>query len=47
MAPEYFYKIVFLMLARESAVAAFSVADFFANDGKTILINSAAQWGGM
>lgn len=43
MSPEYFYKVVFLMLARESAAAAFSIADFLANDGKTILINSSVQ----
>lgn len=36
MSPETYYRIVFLMLARDS----------IANGGKEILINSAAQYGG-
>ena len=46
MSPEIYYKIVLLMLTRDSVVMAFSLADFFANGGKQILINTAAQYGG-
>jgi len=46
MSPETYSKIVLLMLGRESVAMAFSVADFFANGGKQILLNSAAQYGG-
>ena len=34
------------MLARESIALGFSLTNFFANGGKEILINSAAQYGG-
>ena len=44
--PKTFYRIVFLTLARDSAVTAFSLADFFANGGKQVLINAAAQYVG-
>ena len=46
MSPETYYKIVFLLLARDSVALGFSLANFFANGGKEILINSAAQYGG-
>ena len=46
MSPETYYKIMLIMLARDSTVMAFSLADFFANGGKQILINTAAQYGG-
>lgn len=46
MSPETYYRIVFLMLARDSVALGFSLANFFANGGKEILINSAAQYGG-
>ena len=46
MSPETYYKILLIILARNSTVVAFSLADFFANGGKQILINTAAQYGG-
>lgn len=46
MAPETYYKIVLLMLAKDSVALGFSVANFFANGGKEILVNSAVQYGG-
>jgi hypothetical protein len=46
MSPQTYYKIVLLMLTRDSLALGFSIANFFANGGKTILINSAAQYGG-
>lgn len=46
MSPETYYRIVLLMLARDSVALGFSVANFFANGGKEILINTAAQYGG-
>jgi len=46
MSPETYYRIVLLMLARDSVALGFSIANFFANGGKEILINSAAQYGG-
>lgn len=46
MDPETYYKILLIMLARDSSVMAFSLVDFFANGGKQILINTAAQYGG-
>ena len=46
MSPETYYKIVLLLLARDSVALGFSLANFFANGGKEILINSAAQYGG-
>ena len=46
MSPETYYRIVFLMLARDSVALGFSLANFFANGGKEILFNSAAQYGG-
>ena len=46
MSPETYYKVVFLLLARDSVAMGFSLANFFANGGKEILINSVAQYGG-
>lgn len=46
MAPESYYRIVLLMLAQESFALGFSLANFFTNGGKDVLINSAAQYGG-
>ena len=46
MSPETYYKIVLLMLCRNSVAVGFSLADFFANGGKQILLNTAAQYGG-
>ena len=46
MSPETYYKVVLLLLARDSVALGFSLANFFANGGKEILINSAAQYGG-
>ena len=46
MSPENYYKIVFLMLTRESIAMGFSLANFLANGGKEILVNTAAQYGG-
>lgn len=46
MNPEIYFKILLLTLGRDTVSTAFSLADFFANDGKQILINSAAQYGG-
>ena len=46
MSPETYYRIVLLMLARDSVALGFSLVNFFANGGKQILINSAAQYGG-
>jgi hypothetical protein len=46
MAPEIYYRIVLLMLASDSDTMGFSLADFFANGGKQVLLNSAAQYGG-
>lgn len=46
MNPEIYFKILLLALGRDAVVTAFSLADFFANGGKQILINSAAQYGG-
>jgi hypothetical protein len=46
MSPETYYKIVLLMLSRDSVAMGFSLADFFANGGKQILLNTAAQYGG-
>ena len=37
-------KVVLLLLARDSVALGFSLANFFANGGKEILINSAAQY---
>ena len=47
MSPETYYKVVLLLLARDSVALGFSLANFFANGGKEILINSAAQYGGL
>lgn len=38
MSPETYYRIVFLMLARDSVALGFSLANFFANGGKEILL---------
>lgn len=46
MSPETYYKIVFLILTRDTVAFGFSLANFFANGGKQVLINSAAQYGG-
>jgi len=46
MSPEIYYRIVLLVLARDSVAMGFSLADFFANGGKQILLNNAAQYGG-
>ena len=46
MSLETYYRIVLLMLARDSVALGFSLVNFFANGGKQILINSAAQYGG-
>ena len=46
MALDTFYKIVLLMLARDSVALGFSLVNFFTNGDKQILINSAAQYGG-
>lgn len=46
MSPEIYYRILFFMLTRNSVALGFSLANFFANGGKEILINSAAQYGG-
>ena len=46
MTPEIYFKILLLVLGRDVLVTSFSLADFVANDGKQILINSAAQYGG-
>ena len=46
MAPETYFRIVLLMLARDSAVLGFSLMNFLENGGKKILINSAAQYVG-
>lgn len=46
MSPETYYRIVLLLLARDSAALGFSLANFFANGGKQILINAATQYGG-
>lgn len=45
MSPETYYKVVFLLLARDSVALGFSLANFFANGGKEIIINGAAQYG--
>ena len=44
MSPETYYKIVLLMLAQDSVAMGFSLVNFFANGGKQILMNSAAQF---
>lgn len=46
MSPEIYYRILFFMLTQNSVALGFSLANFFANGGKEILINSAAQYGG-
>ena len=46
MSPETYYKVVLFLLTRDSVALGFSLANFFANGGKEILINSAAQYGG-
>ena len=46
MNPEMYFKILLLTLGRNTLVTAFSLADFFANGCKQILINSAAQYDG-
>ena len=46
MSPETYYKIVLLMLAKDSVALSFSLGNFFANGGKEILVNTAAQYGG-
>ena len=46
MNPEIYFKILLLTLGRDAVATAFLLADFFANDSKQILINSAAQYGG-
>ena len=46
MSPETYYKIVLLMLTRDTVAFGFSLANFFANGRKQVLINSAAQYGG-
>ena len=46
MSPETYYKVVLLILARDSVALDFSLAKKFASGGKEILINSAAQYGG-
>jgi len=46
MNPEIYFKILLLTLGRDTVVTAFSLAAFFANVGKQILINSAVQYRG-
>ena len=46
MSPETYYKILLLMLGRDLVAVGFQLADFFANGGKQIVINGAAQYGG-
>ena len=43
---ETYFKIMILALSRESLVTAFTVADFFANGGKQIIINGLVQYAG-
>ena len=44
--PVTYSRIIFIIWAQNSVVAAFSVADFLANGGKQVLVNAAAQYAG-
>ena len=46
MTPEIYLRIVLLALGRDSLATAFTVAEFFANGGKQIILNGLAQYGG-
>lgn len=45
MAPEYYFRIAILMMARETLVTAFSILDFASHIDRQIAINSLAQLG--
>ena len=46
MTVQTYYKILLMILFQQSTITAFSLVDFFATNGKEVLINSAAQYGG-
>lgn len=45
MNPYSFFKIVFFVLAYGTGGSAFSINNFFANDGKQVLFNGVVQYG--
>lgn len=45
MAPEYYFRIAILMMARETLVTAFSILDFPSHIDSQIAINALAQLG--
>ena len=45
MAPEYYFRIAILMMARETLVTAFSIVDFASHIDRQIAINALAQLG--
>jgi len=45
MAPEYYFRIAILMMARETLVTAFSIIDFASHLDRQIAINALAQLG--
>ena len=46
MTPEIYCSVLLMTVLQNSVVTAFSLANFFANDGTKILVNSAAQYAG-
>lgn len=45
MTTETYFKILLVLFYKDSVALGFSLAEFFANDGKKILLNSVAQYG--
>ena len=43
MAPEYYFRIAILMMARDTLVTAFSIVDFASHIDRQIAINALAQ----